>query len=201
MPDPQFLRARALGPAPLAGVGPGPPLAAASILQGPWSPEVRPGAGGAAPEGPSRAVAGAPSSSVLLRGAGAPYRGCPVSSQEGPGLAQVDGCRRGAGRMQGRQGASRTASPRLGSPASTLFCPFGAGTRGLPHQGQARGRSRLCPLKGVSGNVHSPWTPPGISLGGEMQGITRSDSGALQPVRGTGSRGLPDSRVPAPDPL
>lgn len=41
--DPQFVRARALGRAHPAGVGPGPPLATASILQGPRSSEVRPG--------------------------------------------------------------------------------------------------------------------------------------------------------------
>lgn len=80
------------------------------------------------PRGPHRAVAGAPSSSVLLGGPGAPYRGRTLSSQEGPGLAQVDGCSRGADGVQGRHSASRTASPRPGSLASTLFCPFGAGT-------------------------------------------------------------------------
>lgn len=80
------------------------------------------------PRGPHRAVAGAPSSSVLLGGPGAPYRGRTLFSQEGPGLAQVDGCSRGAGGVQGRHSASRTASPRPGSLASTLFCPFGAGT-------------------------------------------------------------------------
>lgn len=59
------------------------------------------------------------------------------------------------------------------------------------------GESGLRPLKRVSGTVHSPWTTPGVFLGGEVHGITTQVHCGLSLGQGTEVYG---TWVPAPMP-